>query len=125
MARVEVAEAKAPEGRRKGKKVLRHVEIRHARGKGGEEKGRGFIVTHHFEYQPGMMGSHEPEEHIFGHDEGHDMLAHVANALGVPEPKGESSEGQERSTKEDEAADKAENSPAAEEDEEQEEEGED
>ena len=34
----------------------------------------------------GMMSHYqEPEKHVFGADEGHEMLAHIANHLNIPE----------------------------------------
>ena len=56
----------------------------------------GHTVTHHLrpkmtksrDAHSGMaMGYQEPEKHVFGADEGHEMLAHVANHLGIPEGK--------------------------------------
>jgi len=50
----------------------------------------GHTVTHHLKAMPshsskmGMgMQYHEPEKHVFGEGEGHEMLAHVANHLGI------------------------------------------
>ena len=51
----------------------------------------GHVVSH--EYKPiqregryGMNESYvEPEKHVFGADQGHEMLAHVANHLAIPE----------------------------------------
>jgi hypothetical protein len=54
----------------------------------------GHTVSH--EYKPKMsrdrgahsgmsMGYEEPERHVFGAGEGHEMLAHVANKLNVKE----------------------------------------
>ena len=67
------------------KKEIRRISIEPA------ENG-GHTVTH--EYHPmrregrhGMQESYvEPEKHVFGKDEGHEMLAHVANHLAIPEP---------------------------------------
>lgn len=66
---------------------LRRIEIEPA------ENG-GHTVTHHFKESPkhsakqGMsMGYVEPEHHVFGPEQGHEMLAHVANHLSIPEPK--------------------------------------
>lgn len=70
------------------KKLLR-IEIEPA------ENG-GHTVTHHFREGMGKDArSHsgisfhheEPEKHVFGPHEGHEMLAHVANHLHVPEPE--------------------------------------
>ena len=66
------------------KKQIRSIEIEPA------ENG-GHTVTHrHKEMQRegkhGIQSSYiEPEHHVFGSDEGHKMLAHVANALAIPE----------------------------------------
>lgn len=59
---------------------IRRMEIEPA------ENG-GHMVTHYMKEQPsknGMMPYQEPEEHVFGADEGHDMLAHIANQLNIP-----------------------------------------
>lgn len=54
----------------------------------------GHTVTHHKKEKmvrdrgahSGMsMGYQEPERHVFGSGEGHEMLAHVANHLGIQE----------------------------------------
>ena len=67
-------------------KKLHHIEIHPA------ENG-GHTVQHHYKEEmsrsrdahAGMMMRHvEPEHHVFGPDEGHEMLAHVANHLNVP-----------------------------------------
>lgn len=58
----------------------------------------GHTVTHHMKAMPmhsskhGMMPGayHEPEKHVFGEGEGHEMLAHVANHLGIEAGMGES-----------------------------------
>lgn len=67
--------------------VIRRIEIEPA------ENG-GHTVTHHFRETPHHSAKHgigmaytEPEHHVFGPDEGHEMLAHVANHLEIPEPK--------------------------------------
>ena len=67
------------ESRRAGtkKKEISEVAIRPA------ENG-GHTVSHRFEHSDG--GYHEPEEHVFGKGEHEKMLAHVANALKLPEP---------------------------------------
>ena len=95
------------------KKEIRRMTIEPA------ENG-GHTVSH--EYAPsqregrhGMIASYvEPERHVFGADEGHAMLAHVANHLNIPEseegetkaedakegPKGEAKEAKDRLTPE-------------------------
>lgn len=66
------------------KKEIRRIEIEPA------ENG-GHTVTHHYkpmqrESKHGVMENYvEPEQHVFGADEGHEMLAHVANHLEIPE----------------------------------------
>lgn len=67
------------------KKEIRRIEIEPA------ENG-GHTVTHHFKDMPhhssknGIGVSYtEPEHHVFGPEQGHDMLAHIANHLHVPE----------------------------------------
>lgn len=69
------------------KRELRRIEIEPA------ENG-GHTVTHHYKETPshssksGMgMQYHEPEHHVFGEHEGHEMLAHIANHLSIPEGK--------------------------------------
>jgi hypothetical protein len=68
-------------------KKLHHIEIHPA------ENG-GHTVQHHFHHEMrrnrdshvGMtMSAPEPEHHVFGPHEGHQMLAHVANHLQIPE----------------------------------------
>lgn len=67
------------------KKEIRKMEVEPA------ENG-GFTVTHHFKESPshssksGMgMSYTPPEAHVFGPEDGHEMLAHVANHLDIPE----------------------------------------
>lgn len=66
-------------------KEMRRMEIEPA------ENG-GHTVTHHYkesmrEGKHGIQSSYvEPEHHVFGADQGHEMLAHVANHLAIPEP---------------------------------------
>ena len=66
------------------KKEIHHIEIEPA------ENG-GHTVTHHFHpiRTEGRFGIQEhymePERHVFGEDEGHEMLAHIANHLAIPE----------------------------------------
>lgn len=70
-------------------KKLRSIEIEPA------ENG-GHTVTHRYREQPthsgksGMSMSYvEPEQHVFGPEDGHKMLAHVANHLKIKEIEGE------------------------------------
>lgn len=67
------------------KKKIRSIEIEPA------ENG-GHTVTHRHKDMPSHsskngMGSMyvEPETHVFGAGQGHEMLAHVANALSIDE----------------------------------------
>jgi hypothetical protein len=65
----------------KGGKRVRSIEIEPA------ENG-GHTVTHHF--TSGSTAAYaEPERHVFGAHEGHEMLAHVANHLEIPEQQEE------------------------------------
>lgn len=79
------------------KMKLRRMEIEPS------ENG-GHTVTHHMKEKPahstkhGMMPGayHEPERHVFGKEEGHEMLEHVASHLGIEAGTGEGrEEGQE------------------------------
>ncbi len=73
------------------KKEIRHIQIEPA------ENG-GHTVTHHYkpmqrEGKHGIQENYlEPENHAFGADEGHEMLAHVANALEISEDEGDKDE---------------------------------
>ncbi len=66
------------------KKEMRRMEIEPA-------EGGGHMVTHHYKEMQrngkhGIQTSYvEPERHVFGADEAHDMLAHVANHLAIDE----------------------------------------
>lgn len=73
------------------KKEIRRIEIEPA------ENG-GHTVTHHYkESRVRDSKSHsgiglsyqEPEHHVFGKSQGHEMLAHVANHLSIPEHSAE------------------------------------
>jgi hypothetical protein len=71
---------------------IERMEIRPA------ENG-GHVVTHHMKSKPmhsskmGMgMQYQEPETHVFGAGEGHEMLAHVANHLDIAEMHEEESD---------------------------------
>ncbi len=61
----------------------------------------GHTVTHHYRTSAkrdaknpsGVSYQHqEPEHHVFGKDEGHEMLRHVAEHTGVAEPGEEDDE---------------------------------
>lgn len=62
---------------------LDHLRIH--KGEGG-----GHIVEHH--YQDDGMVFHKPAQHVFGEDEGPEMLQHVAKHMGVSGPSKESPE---------------------------------
>ena len=79
----------------KREKEIRRIEIEPA------ENG-GHTVTHHFKERPTHSSKHgmgmeytAPEQHVFGPEDGHLMLAHVANHLHIPKeaPGEEESEG--------------------------------
>ena len=76
------------------KKELERIEIK-------KSDNGGHIVTHYHRAveHEGRFGIQtipaEAEEHVFGSTEGHDMLAHVANALEIKEPKKEEEEEEE------------------------------
>ena len=70
-------------------KVIRRIEIEPA-------ANGGHTVTHHYKEsvthskKNGLMPRYEePEQHVFGEGEGHEMLAHVANHLKIPAEKPE------------------------------------
>jgi hypothetical protein len=67
----EYKEARTP--REKGKK-LSHLEVSK-----GEEGGH--VVKH--VYENDGMTYHKPTEHVFGADEGHEALAHIAKHAGI------------------------------------------
>lgn len=71
----DVAVAREPEKRTYS--TLHHLEVHKVKGKHG-----GFKVLHHREGGDGMYQA--PQEHLFGKDEGHEMIAHVAQHMGVP-----------------------------------------
>jgi hypothetical protein len=79
----------------KGKTMEKHHELRKMEIEPAENGGH--TVTHHKKPKmskdrhshAGMsMGYEEPEHHVFGKDEGHEMLAHIANHLGISEGMG-------------------------------------
>ncbi len=77
------------------KKEIRRIEIEPA------ENG-GHTVTHHYreiqrDGKHGMVSNYiEPEHHVFGPEDGHEMLAHVANHLEIPEDEGGQKDGKEK-----------------------------
>jgi hypothetical protein len=70
-------------------KEVEHIHIEHADGKKGEFHGASVHVhpaPHRREGRHGIVETPmEPEHRIFGEHEGHDMLAHIANHLSIPE----------------------------------------
>jgi hypothetical protein len=60
-------------------KTVRRISIESARN-------GGHIVEHHFNNSDGPY--REPEQHVFSKGDHEKMLAHVANTLKLPEPKG-------------------------------------
>ena len=70
----------------RGRKKLHHLEIHPA-------KNGGHMVMHHFSSDRGYQ---EPATHVFGPDEGEEMMAHVAKHAKVkmsePEEKEEQAE---------------------------------
>lgn len=67
----------------KGPKVVRHIEVKEA------ENG-GHVVTHHFNHSGGDY--HEPEEHVFGADEGGKAMEHIASAANIKSSEAEGSD---------------------------------
>ena len=85
--------------------VIRRIEIEPS------ENG-GHTVTHHYKEEQRKdnrapsgvsMAYQEPEQHVFGKSEGHEMLAHVANHLNIPESQGEPEQEKEEPEGEEEA----------------------
>jgi hypothetical protein len=79
----EVRESKAPEKRSYRK--LEEMHIKKVKGPNG-----GHLVTHHFGSDG--VNFHKPEEHMFGKDEGPEMIEHVARHLGVRSEEPEEAE---------------------------------
>lgn len=75
MASFEEALSQRPKTKKAGPPVLRSIQIEKA------ENG-GHIAQHRF-HNNGPGPYHEPESHVFGADEGHKLLAHVAKHLGI------------------------------------------
>lgn len=72
----EYNEATAIEAPKKKKGKVNRMTIK--KGKKG-----GHVITHHHEYQPGMIGGSEDEDHVFGKDEGDEALKHIAKHMGM------------------------------------------
>lgn len=73
-------EARTPQSRGK---VLDHITVHRAEG--------GHVVTHHYALDGPIV--HRPKEHVFGDNEGEELLLHVAKHMGV-QPKEEATEGE-------------------------------
>lgn len=71
--------------RHENAKSLHHIEVKEA------ENG-GHVVTHHFKHGDGAY--HEPEEHVFGADQGKEAMDHIASAANISHEPSES-EGEE------------------------------
>jgi hypothetical protein len=85
MNQSEAMDLNAKSRSKRASKKLRRISIESA-------KNGGHTVEHHFDHSDGPY--REPEQHVFGKGEHEAMLAHVANALKLPEPKdGEGDEG--------------------------------
>ena len=71
---------------------LHHMEIHPA------ENG-GHMVMHHFAHSMSkngaVMSMPEPERHVFGPEQGHEMLAHLANELKLKESQDKEPTGEE------------------------------
>lgn len=69
------------EGVKEGKraKVLAHIAVHHA------ENG-GHIIRHHFDNSGPGYGYNDPEEYVFGAEEGEKAMAHVAQHTGMKPP---------------------------------------
>lgn len=83
MAKYEYKEAS--KGPPKGKK-LSHLEVHKA------ENG-GHVVKHHFKNE-GMV-YHNPEDHVYGADEGNMALSHIAKHMGIAAEGRDEDEGDE------------------------------
>jgi hypothetical protein len=82
-------EYKEAKGEKRSYKKLEHIEIKPVKGENG-----GHMVTHHMQNEG--MAYKAPEVHMFGKDEGPEMMAHLSKHLKVPiEAKGEEHEGPE------------------------------
>lgn len=78
-----MAQMEKPETR--GRKKLHHLEIHPA-------KNGGHMVMHHYHSERGYM---EPATHVFGPEQGEEMMAHVMKHAKVNAPAGEKDEAAE------------------------------
>lgn len=69
----------------KSPKVLHHLEVKEA------ENG-GHVVTHHFQHGGDY---HEPEEHVFGADQGQQVSEHIASAANIKTSEPSEAEGED------------------------------
>jgi|SRR5579863_7423601 len=52
--------------------------------------GEGQVVSHHYQHPDGPGTYHEAsEDKVFGANEGHEAMSHIASATGIKEPQGE------------------------------------
>jgi len=58
----------------KSPKVLDHIQVK-------EAANGGHVVTHHFQHTGGEY--HQPEEHVFGADEGNQASEHITSAANI------------------------------------------
>jgi hypothetical protein len=74
MKSVGYAEALSSRPKPGGKKMLRSIEIEPA-------MNGGHVVNHRFHSGNGPY--HEPEQHVFGADDGEKLMAHLKTHLGI------------------------------------------
>lgn len=73
------------EMKNKSIKSIRSMEIEPAENGGHTVTHRYKGMPHHSSTMGMSMAYQEPESHVFGANEGHEMLAHIANHLAIPE----------------------------------------
>jgi hypothetical protein len=77
----EMREAKSESSNKRGSyKKLHHIEIEPVKGENG-----GHIVTHH--YHSDGMSYKAPETHMFGKEDGAELMDHLAKHLKVAMPE--------------------------------------
>jgi hypothetical protein len=95
MNQTEVMDLNAKSREKKKEFDLHHLEIHPERDLNGKMvKGGGHTVRTIMHEKGEEYGSRREAEKPFGAGEHEEMLAHVANALKLPEPKGESEGGE-------------------------------
>lgn len=77
---LKMAQSPASKGKR-----LDHLRV--SMGEGG-----GHVVEHH--YAEDGMQYHKPKTHVFGKDEGSDLMAHIGKHMGVQSEPAEEEEGE-------------------------------